>query len=74
MNVSGYYVGWYEGKALGDDYGCRYMGMVSTNVGWVFDFANNRWFWALKNKIIIKIIIILKKMYIRIREPLVQVY
>ncbi len=73
MNVSGYYVGWYEGKALGDYYVRRYMGMITTNVGWVFDFANNRWFWALKNKIII-IIIITKKMYIRIREPLVQVY
>ncbi len=35
MNVSGYYVGWYEGKALGDYYVCRYMGMVTTNVGWV---------------------------------------
>ncbi len=49
MNLTGYYVGWYECKALGDYYVCRYMGMVTTHVGWVFDFANNRWFWALKN-------------------------
>ncbi len=48
MNVRGYYVGWYEGKALGDYYVCRYMGMVTTNVGWVSNFANNRWFWAFK--------------------------
>jgi hypothetical protein len=31
-------------KALGDYYGCRFIEMVTTNVGWVFDFANNRWF------------------------------
>jgi hypothetical protein len=69
--VSGYYVGWYEGKALGDYYVCRYMGMVTTNVGWVFGFANICWVWALiflKNRI--KIIYIYKS----IREPLVQVF